>query len=83
MGVNLSKPHTSELVIDRIQFEQNDKNGKLCTIVCSCSLDTLFIDNNLPKQWSIKMKFVPLGSPLKSTQMHFKTISFGGGTKML
>ena len=29
-----------------------------------CSLDTLFIDNNSPMQWSIKMKFAPLGSPL-------------------
>ena len=34
-------------------------------------------------QWSIKMKFAPLGSPLKSAQMHFKTASFGEGTKKL
>ena len=47
------------------------------------SLDTSFIDNNLPMQWSIKMKFAPLGSPLKSAQMHFKTASFGEGTKKL
>ena len=47
------------------------------------SLDTLFIDNNLPMQWSIKMKFAPLGSPLQSTQMRFKTTSFGEGTKKL
>ena len=46
------------------------------TIVRSCSLDTLFIDNISPMQWPIKMKFAPLGSPLKSAQMHFKT-SFG------
>ena len=48
-----------------------------------CSLDTLFIDNNSPTQWSMKTKFVPLGSPIKSAQMNFKTASFGGGTKML
>ena len=52
-------------------------------IVRSGSLDTLFIDNNSPTQWSIKMKFALLGSPLKSTQMHFKTASFGEGTKKL
>ena len=52
-------------------------------IVHSRSLDTLFIDNNSPTQWSIKMKFAPLGSPLKSAQMHFKTTSFGKGTKKL
>ena len=28
-------------------------------------------------QWSIKMKFAPIGSPLKSAQMVFKTASFG------
>ena len=38
------------------------------TIVCSHLLDTLFIDNNSPMQWSIKMNFVPLGSPLKSAK---------------
>ena len=53
------------------------------TTVCSCSLDTLFIDNNSPMQWSIKMKFAPLGSPLKSAQVRFKTTSFGEGTKKL
>ena len=52
-------------------------------IVRSRSLDTLFIDNNLPTQWSIKMKFAPLGSPLKSAQMYFKTASFSEGTKKL
>ena len=49
----------------------------------SRSLDTLFIDNNSPTQWSIKMKFAPLGSPLKSAQMRFKTASFGERTKKL
>ena len=34
---------------------------------------TLFIDSNLQTQWTIKIKFTPLRSPLKSTQMHFKT----------
>ena len=29
------------------------------------------------------MKFTPSGSPLKSAQMHFKTASFGEGTKKL
>ena len=47
------------------------------------SLDTLFIDNNSPMQWSIKMKFVLLERPLKSAHMHFKTASFGEGTKKL
>ena len=28
----------------------------------------------LYKQWTIKMKFTPLRSPLISTQMYFKTI---------
>ena len=51
-------------------------------IVHSCSLDTLFIDNS-PTQRAIKMKFAPLGSPLKSTQMHFKTASFGERIKKL
>ena len=51
------------------------------TIVRSRSLDTLFIDNNSPTQWSIRMKFSSLGSPLKSTQMRFKTASFGERTK--
>ena len=45
--------------------------------------DTLFIDNNSPTQRSIKRKVTPLGSPLNSTQMHFKTTSFGKGTKKL
>ena len=31
-------------------------------------------------QWSIKMKFAQLGSPLKSAQMQFKPASFGEGT---
>ena len=45
--------------------------------------DTLFINNNLPTQWSIKMKFAPLGSLLKSAQLCFKTPSFGEQTKKL
>ena len=53
------------------------------TIVHSHSLDTLFIDNNLSTQWAIKIKFAPLGTPLKSTQMHFKTASLGERTKKL
>ena len=52
------------------------------TIVHLRSLDTLFIDNS-STQRAIKMKFLPLGSPLKSTQMHFKTTSFGERTKKL
>ena len=31
----------------------------------SHSLDTLFMDNNSPMQWSIKMKFARLGSSLQ------------------
>ena len=53
------------------------------TIVRSHSLDTLFIDNNSPMQWPIKMKFAPLGSPLKSAQLHFKIASFGEQIKKL
>ena len=34
---------------------------------------TLFTDSNLPTQWTIKMKFTPLRSHLKSIQIHFKT----------
>ena len=45
-------------------------------IVRSRSLDTLFIGNNSPMQWSIKIKFAPLGSPLKSAQMYFKIPSY-------
>ena len=33
----------------------------------------------MPTQWTSKMKFTPLGSDLKSSQMHFKTTSFGKG----
>ena len=32
-------------------------------------LDTLFFANNSPTQWPIKIKFIPLGSPLKSAQI--------------
>ena len=32
--------------------------------------------NNLPAQWIIKIKFAPLGSPLRSSQVHIKTTSF-------
>ena len=42
-----------------------------------------FIDNNSPMQWPIKMKFAPLGSPLKSAQLHFKIASFGEQIKKL
>ena len=42
------------------------------TIVCSCSLDTLFIDNNSPTQWSIKIKFVPLRNPSKTCTKAFQ-----------
>ena len=52
-------------------------------ILSSHSLGTLFIDNNSPMQCSFKMTFAPLGSPLKSTQMHFKTALFDEGTKKL
>ena len=45
------------------------------------SLDTLFIDNNSLMQWSNKMKFAPLGSPLKSTQMHFKLLHLVKGQR--
>ena len=55
----------------------------LVAIVRLCLLDTLFIDNNSPMQWSIKIKFTPLGSPLKFAQMRFKTALFGEGTKKL
>ena len=34
-----------------------------------------------PTQWSIKMKFTPLGSLLKSIQMYFKTALFGDGQR--
>ena len=44
---------------------------------------TLFTDSNLQTQWTIKIKFTPIRSPLKSTQMHFKTTQFGEGTKKL
>ena len=38
-------------------------------------------DNNSPTQWSIKMKFVPLGSPLKSTQMCSKLLHLVKGQR--
>ena len=38
------------IIINLKLFQYIDKP----TIVCSCSLDTLFIDNNSPTQWSIK-----------------------------
>ena len=32
-------------------------------------------------QWSIKIKFAQLGSPLTSAQIHFKTTPFGEGQR--
>ena len=69
--------HTNGWLLDKLMVVSDD------TIVRSRSLDTLFIDNNSPTQWSITMKFAPLGSPLKPTQLRFKTASFGEQTKKL
>ena len=54
-------------------------------IICIHFNDTLlFIGNNSPTQWAVKMKFAPLGSPLKCTQILPKstqTTSFGKKNK--
>ena len=52
-----------------MQIIQNNRKDHISK-VRSPSLDTLFIDNNSPMQWSIKMKSVPLGNPLKSAQYY-------------
>ena len=44
------------------------------TAVCLCSLDTLLIGNNSPKQLLMKIGCAPLASSLKSVQIHLKPL---------
>ena len=45
------------------------------------TFDTLVIDNNLPMQWSIKIKLAPLGSPLNLHKWFSKSLHLVKGQR--